>query len=70
VTGVAGPDAYENGTPVGLVYFGCASRGEPSFHRKQEFGDQGRSAIRYAAAEEALAILQHCATARDRGPIS
>ncbi len=66
VTGVAGPDPDEKGKPVGLVYFGCASRGEPSFHRKQEFGDHGRSAIRYAAAEEALGILQRCAAARDR----
>src|SRR5687768_6234959 len=62
VTGVAGPEPDEKGNPVGLVYFGCATRGEPSFHQKREFGDLGRSAIRYAAAEEALAIVQRFAT--------
>jgi nicotinamide-nucleotide amidase len=65
VTGVAGPEPDEQGNPVGLVYFGCARRGQPSFHRKKEFGDRGRSAVRYAAAEEALAIVQGCAAARD-----
>jgi nicotinamide-nucleotide amidase len=61
VTGVAGPEPDEQGNPVGLVYFGFARRGEPSFHRKKEFGDRGRSAVRYAAAQEALAIVQGCA---------
>jgi nicotinamide-nucleotide amidase len=65
VTGVAGPDPDEQGNPVGLVYFGCARRGEPSFHRKKEFRERGRSAVRYGAAEEALAIVQGCAAARD-----
>jgi nicotinamide-nucleotide amidase len=65
VTGVAGPEPDEQGNPVGLVYFGCARRGELSFHRKKEFGDRGRSAVRYAAAEEALAIVQGCAAAGD-----
>jgi nicotinamide-nucleotide amidase len=65
VTGVTGPEPDEQGNPVGLVYLGCARRGEPSFHRKKEFGDQGRSAVRYAAAEEALAIVQGCAAAWD-----
>ena len=65
VTGVAGPEPDEQRNPVGLVYFGCARRGEPSFHRKRDFGDRGRSAVRYAAAEEALAIVRGCAAARD-----
>jgi nicotinamide-nucleotide amidase len=64
VTGVAGPEPDEQGNPVGLVYFGCARRGKPSFHRKKEFGDSGRSAVRYAAAEEALAIVRGCAATR------
>src|SRR6185312_16393146 len=54
VTGVAGPNPDEKGNPVGLVYFGCARRGQASFHEKREFGNQGRSAIRCAAAAEAL----------------
>ena len=65
VTGVAGPEPDAQGNPVGLVYFGCARRGEPSFHRKRDFGDRGRSAVRYAAAEEALAIVRGCVAARD-----
>ena len=65
VTGVAGPEPDEQGNAVGLVYFGCARRGQPSFHRKKEFGDRGRSAVRYAAAEEALAIVRGRAAARD-----
>ena len=62
VTGVAGPDPDEKGNPVGLVYLGCAQRGKASFHEKREFGNQGRSAIRCAAAAEALAIMKHCAS--------
>jgi nicotinamide-nucleotide amidase len=60
VTGVAGPEPDEQGNPVGLVYFGCARRGAMSFHERREFGDRGRSAIRYAAAAEGLAIVQRC----------
>lgn len=66
VTGVAGPEPDEQGNPVGLVYLGCACRGKPSFHQKKEFGERGRSAVRYAAAAEALAIVQRCAAARDQ----
>ena len=62
VTGVAGPEPDEKRNPVGLVYFGCAQRGKASFHEKREFGNQGRSAIRCAAAAEALAIMKHCAS--------
>jgi nicotinamide-nucleotide amidase len=61
VTGVAGPEPDENGNPVGLVYFGCAQRGQVSFHQKREFANRGRAAVRRAAAEEALAIMQRCA---------
>ena len=62
VTGVAGPEPDEKGNPVGLVFFGCARRGKASFHEKREFGHQGRSAIRCAAATEALAIMKRCAS--------
>jgi nicotinamide-nucleotide amidase len=65
VTGVAGPEPDERGNPIGLVYFGCARREKPSFHQKSEFGDRGRSAVRYAAAEEALAIMQRCTAGID-----
>jgi nicotinamide-nucleotide amidase len=57
VTGVAGPERDERGNPVGLVYFACAKRGAPCLEAKREFGDIGRSRIRYAAAAEALALI-------------
>jgi nicotinamide-nucleotide amidase len=60
VTGVAGPEPDEKGNPVGLVYFGCARRGEASFHERREFGDRGRAPVRRAATEVALAIMRHC----------
>jgi nicotinamide-nucleotide amidase len=56
VTGVAGPDP-DNPS----VYFGCARRGALSSYEMREFGMRGRSAIRYAAAAEALAIMESCA---------
>jgi nicotinamide-nucleotide amidase len=59
VTGVTGPDTDEKGNPVGLVYFGCARRDAKTSSERREFGDLGRSAIRYAAATEALAILEN-----------
>jgi nicotinamide-nucleotide amidase len=65
VTGVAGPEPDEKGNPIGLVYFGCARREKPSFHQKSEFGDRGRSAVRCAAVEEALAIVQRCTAGMD-----
>jgi nicotinamide-nucleotide amidase len=65
VTGVAGPEPDEKGNPVGLVYFGCARRGAASFHEKKEFGNQSRSAIRRAAAAEALMIIQRCIRSGD-----
>jgi nicotinamide-nucleotide amidase len=65
VTGVAGPEPDEKNNPIGLVYFGCARRERPTFHQKMEFGDRGRSAVRYAATEEALAIVQRCVSGLD-----
>jgi nicotinamide-nucleotide amidase len=57
VTGVAGPDPDERGNPVGLVYLACARRGGKCVELKREFGDIGRSRIRYEAASEALALI-------------
>jgi nicotinamide-nucleotide amidase len=54
VTGVAGPEADERGNPVGLVYFACARKAGKCVTVKREFGDIGRSRIRFEAAAEAL----------------
>jgi nicotinamide-nucleotide amidase len=61
VTGVAGPETDEKGNPVGLVYFGCARRGQQTFHKRVDYCDMGRSAVRYAAAMEALTLVSRCA---------
>jgi nicotinamide-nucleotide amidase len=57
VTGVAGPDKDENGNPVGLVFLACARRGGETACLKRNFGEVGRSRVRYQAASEALALL-------------
>jgi nicotinamide-nucleotide amidase len=61
VTGVAGPEPDERGNPVGLVYFACARKGGKCVSLKREFGDSGRSHVRYAAASEALALIARLA---------
>jgi nicotinamide-nucleotide amidase len=57
VTGVAGPDPDERGNPVGLVYLACARWEGHCVGVKREFGDIGRSRIRYLAAHEALDLI-------------
>jgi nicotinamide mononucleotide (NMN) deamidase PncC len=46
---------------VGLVYFACARKCEKCVGVKREFGDIGRSRVRYAAASEALALIARVA---------
>ena len=57
VTGVAGPAKDEDGNPVGLVYLAAARRGASPIQVERRFGDIGRSAIRYRAVAEAMALL-------------
>jgi PncC family amidohydrolase len=57
VTGVAGPEPDERGNPVGLVYLACARSQGHCLGVKCEFGDIGRSRIRYEAASEALDLI-------------
>ena len=61
ITGVAGPEPDERGNPVGLVYLACASKSGKCLGVKREFGDIGRSRVRYAAASEALALIARVA---------
>jgi nicotinamide-nucleotide amidase len=61
VTGVAGPEPDERGNPVGLVFLACARKGGKCTGVKREFGDIGRSAVRYSAAVEALALIARLA---------
>ena len=57
ITGVAGPTGGTAERPVGLVHFSAMRRGQPARHVKRHFEDRGRSAIRLAAADQALAML-------------
>ena len=49
---------------MGLVYFACTRKGGKCVGVKREFGDIGRSRIRYAAASEALALIGRVASAQ------
>ena len=63
VTGVAGPDPDERGNPVGLVYFACARRNGSCENVEHQFGNIGRSRIRYEAACEGLQMIEKAAAA-------
>ena len=57
VTGIAGPGGGSAAKPVGLVWFGCARRGGAVRTLRRVFpGD--RSAVRHAAAMQALDLLR------------
>ena len=58
VTGVAGPGGGSDAKPVGLVHFACARRGYPTRLVEKRFGDLGRDQVRWAAADQALAMLR------------
>ena len=62
VTGVAGPEPDERSNPVGLVYLACLRTGRTCVTIKREFGDIGRSRVRYAAASEALTLIARVAS--------
>lgn len=58
VTGIAGPGGSSLGKPVGLVHFGCATRGGRVFLKELRFGDRGRHEVRIAAVDTALDLLR------------
>lgn len=57
VTGIAGPGG-SGIKPEGRVCFGLALRGRPTQTETREFGALGRAAVREAARDHALALLQ------------
>ncbi|MCB1476438.1 MAG: CinA family protein [Rhodobiaceae bacterium] len=61
ITGIAGPGGGTAAKPVGLVHFGAARRGGVTRHERMVFPDNGRDAIRRAAAEHALSMLLNLA---------
>jgi nicotinamide-nucleotide amidase len=58
VTGIAGPGGGSAEKPVGLVHFGRADEYGAVTHIERHFGDLGRDAVRMAAVEQALALLE------------
>ena len=63
VTGIAGPGGGSAEKPVGLVWFGLASKVRTITEKKMFLGD--RDAVRAAAIEYALGLLLAGATAGD-----
>ena len=64
ITGVAGPGGGSAEKPVGLVHFACARRNGPVVHVERRFGDIGRSAVRRAAIEQAMELLEQAVQPR------
>lgn len=61
VTGVAGPDPDERGTPVGIVYIGLAVP-EGTFCRTLDLGNRRRDRIRDLSCNHALDVLRRYLT--------
>ncbi len=64
ITGVAGPGGGSAAKPVGLVHFGCAGPGGRIVTIERRFGDLGRTSVRRAALEQALALLEEAGAAQ------
>ncbi len=58
ITGIAGPGGGSAEKPVGLVHFACGGPGGRLVEVERRFGDLGRGAVRGAALEQALAMLE------------
>ena len=58
ITGIAGPDGGTETKPVGLVHFAFARKGdvETVRHEQKNFGDIGRSTVRFKSVAYALEI--------------
>ena len=57
ITGIAGPGGGHAEKPVGLVWFGLATRGAPARAERRVFALGGRDFVRGRAVETALALL-------------
>ena len=57
ITGYAGPDGGEDGTPVGTIYIGLFWKG--STQVRKIVSPHGRSQARQDAADEALCMILH-----------
>jgi nicotinamide-nucleotide amidase len=58
ITGVAGPGGGTKMKPVGTVYIACARENRAIIHEHLQLGEISRDAIRMAAVESALKLIQ------------
>lgn len=58
ITGIAGPGGGSAAKPVGLVHLACAVRNGEVWRVERRYGELGRSEIRFAALDDALALLE------------
>jgi len=58
VTGIAGPGGGSSEKPVGLVHFGCASRGGETNHRRYVFAKASRHEVRMKSVNAALDLIE------------
>lgn len=61
VTGVLGPEADEDGNPVGLVFVACGQRGGIPQVLRKDYGAQPHDALRRAVILDCLALLEEYA---------
>lgn len=58
ITGVAGPGGGTKMKPVGTVHIACARENRAIIHEHLQLGEMSRDAIRLAAVETALNLIQ------------
>jgi nicotinamide-nucleotide amidase len=58
ITGVAGPGGGTKMKPVGTVHIACARENRAIIHEQLQLGEIGRDAVRMAAVETALGLIQ------------
>ncbi len=58
ITGVAGPGGGTKMKPVGTVHIACARENRAIIHEHLQLGEIGRDAIRMAAVDTALGLIQ------------
>ncbi len=58
ITGVAGPGGGSAAKPVGLVYFACARRDNPTIAVRMLYGERDRDEIRLLSVHQTFALIR------------